>query len=45
MSTNPTIKNKSGGISSVIGGDPLQGAAQGLIVYFANHLARIERGR
>jgi len=31
--------NPSGGIGSVIsGGDFLQGAAQGLIVYFANHL-------
>jgi len=30
--------NPSGNINSVIGGDFLQGAAQGLVVYFANHL-------
>lgn len=35
-----TIKSKSGRITIYItGGDPLQGAVQGLVVYFANHLA------
>jgi hypothetical protein len=30
----------SGGLTSYItGGDPLQGAVQGLVVYFANHLS------
>jgi len=37
--------NPSGNIDSVIGGgDFLQGAAQGLIVYFANHLAHQGEG-
>jgi len=35
----------SGGLTSYIsGGDPLQGAAQGLVVYFANHLAHQGEG-